>query len=223
MIAHIVFLADTSVLDYVLYVAQVVLIVAGLAGLILTPIRALLRVPKIVFSPIPWQGSGPVPWTFATVEIHNKPLPPRVAWLISRETALDCTAEVEFRRRGELVVGPVAARWNDRLEPLRLQPAGEGTTWFAVYAPELVPETERRDLPPSTRGSSVAVAILRDDGTASAWGARSYGFRDWRNPEWELSRGEYEVTIRVAFADHSAESTYRLPFTKSDFAAFRLT
>jgi hypothetical protein len=213
---------DASALETVLYVAQVVLIATGLASVVLVPVRMFTRVPRIEMRSVPWQGSGPTPWTFAQVEARNRPLARWLAWAFSRDTAFDCTAEFEFRRNGDLVLGLIQGRWSDRPEPYNHQADVATGRTFAVYAPDIAVESKRWTLPPTRRYFGVAVAVLRQDGTAHAWGAESYAFPEWRNPEWEIMRGEYEVTVRISWADRSEERRFRLRYTSGDFAAFRL-
>ena len=139
---------DTSVLEQVLYVAQVVLIVTGVVSVVALPVRMLTRAPRIEMRSAPWQGSGPTPWTFAQVEVRNRPLTRWLAWAFSRDTAFDCTAELEFRRGGELLLGPIPGRWSDRPEPYNHQADVTTGRVYALYAPDIAVESKRWTLPP---------------------------------------------------------------------------
>jgi hypothetical protein len=88
------------------------------------------------------------------------------------------------------------------------------------YDETLVPQTLRMDVPASDVGQEVAVAVLRSDGTAHAWGAESYAFPNWKNPNWDLKRKVYEVTVRVRASGLTASRRFRLDNLASDFAKF---
>jgi hypothetical protein len=78
------------------------------------------------------------------------------------------------------------------------------------------------DVAPNGHGEEVAVAVLKVDGKAFAWGAESYAYPGWENPEWSLLRGEYEVTIRAEAAGVNATKRFKLNNTLGDFAKFDL-
>lgn len=213
---------DPSAVDHALEVAQVVLIAAGLAGIILAPFRIILRRPKVEIRPRVWKGGGAETWTFAAVEARNRPLPSWLSWLFTRETAYGCHISIEFLRGNQTVIEAFAGRWSDRPEPIRVDPLPDGTFRF-VPALELLPGSRVFDLPPTWRWHEVAVAVLRTDGTAHAWGAESYFSPEWRRPDWELDQARYEIALDVTWADQRTKALFELKFTSTDFADFQVT
>jgi hypothetical protein len=204
-----------------------------------------LKHPRLEIRRMAWRASAPVDWTFAAVRVYNRPLGRPWRWFLVRQSAEGCEVTLEFRRLGEksLAIPAVGARWSSRPEPLRSQPIsrsvsvrGAGSTGSSVarlqgptlvtFVPQfdlaLVPDTRRMDVAPNEHGEEIAVAILRDDGKAYAWGAESYAYPGWENPEWSLPRGEYEVLVRVEAAGIGVTQRFKLDNTTSDFARFDL-
>jgi len=204
-------------------VELLVLILAIVALAVPFVIESLKR-PRIEMKAERWVPQGPVQWTFAVVHVRVRPLPRLIRSVLVRESAAGCTATVEFRQNGELVMPEVPARWSSRPEPVRLEirQSANVTQLVGVYVPENVPQTKTLDLAPG-RWEEVAVAILRDDGEAFAFGAESYAHNEWRNPAWKLDRGVYVVTVRVEASGLSASGQFRLDNLAADFNRFRLT
>ncbi len=140
---------------------------------------------------------------------------------------------LEFRESGkkDLVLPEVPARWSSRPEPLRTDyvdpdpslglPKGAQLV-RRTPDPALVPQTLVLDLPASGRWEEVAVAVLKADGEAYAWGAESYLFSGWRNPVWRLQRGTYDVTVRLEASGATTASCFKLDNLTTDFARFEL-
>lgn len=203
-------------------VIRIVLEVLGAMALVLGPVIAALRGPRVQIRETPWAPASPVPWTFATVGIRNAP-PPRWIPFLARETALACRATIQFYRRGEAVTSPIAGRWSDRPEPIRAELVDPATGQvIGMLAPDLIPESQVYDLVAGGRWEEVAVAVLRD-GEAYAWGAESYGFPNWRNPEWKLERGEYDVTVSAAASGKTWTRRFRLSYLSNRMNEFRLS
>jgi hypothetical protein len=200
-------------------------------------IEALKR-PRLEIRPSPWSPSGPVPWTFAAVQVHNKPLGAPFNRLLSREAAQGCVVEIDFFRWGseERVIPTVPGRWSSHPEPIRSVPSAAGTgavysasvsatgsavsqTFSAVYDPSLDPR--EHDVPVSHAGEEVAVAIMMPRG-AFAFSTASYGFHSFANPSWGLDRGTYRVLVRVRGSSLECERAFKLEYLTDDFAKFRL-
>jgi hypothetical protein len=146
---------------------------------------------------------------------------------------------LHFRRLGEAgrALPAIQARWSSAPEPVRRQPIGSGTgpvrsidewsrglSFVDVYDPALSAASLRQDISAGEDGEEIAVAILKEDGSAYAWGAESYRFEGWANPAWKLEdQTEYEVTIRVEGSGVGLERRFRLPFLSDDFAEFTVT
>lgn len=75
-----------------MYFAQSVLVISGLVSLIALPIRWIARAPSIEIRSVPWQGAGPTLWTFAQVEVRNRPVSRWLSWAFTRNTAFDSTS-----------------------------------------------------------------------------------------------------------------------------------
>ena len=185
----------------------------ALAGLILAAIAIVVAIaivfyvewlkrPRLEIVTAIWQPPRPVQWTFAVVQVRNRPLGWPFRWLLLRSTAIACEALVEFREPGnrQLAISAVPARWSGQPEPLRSVqvPGNGGKPALALHYDEsMVPASRRLDIPPDVDGHELAVAVLRPDGTAHAFGADSYAHFAWKHPDWELERQVYEITVRA--------------------------
>lgn len=184
---------------------------------------ALVRRPKIKFRPHDWSTTAPVDWQFAAAHVHNA-APPNWIPLAGRDAALWCRGSIEFWQDSKLIVGAVPARWSARPEPLRHEPLADPSGRIIVVAlgaPELVGASEEYDLPAGGRWEEIAVAVRRGD-EAYAWGSTSYFHDQWRNPEWKLEPGVYEVKLTLTFSGGSAEQTFTLEWTGNKNDPFRI-
>lgn len=209
--------------DWAWDAANAVLVVAGLIALATAPIRAWFVRPALEIRPRRWQGGGAEQWTFAALEIRNAPLLWILAPFMTRQTAVGCTVDFEFRRGGEQVIETVAGRWSAHGNAVREVPVhtGEGIAWTRWAPEDLIEPSKSYDLPPSSRWYEVAAAILLVSDEAYAWGARSY--RDgWQHPDRKLERGEYDVTAIVRWGDRTVRRTFRLSYVSPDFGGFEM-
>jgi hypothetical protein len=208
-----------------LFSVEIVSFALAVFAIVLTISIEWLKRPKLKIKPMTWQASRPAPWTFAAVRIHNKPLPKLLRAIIVRSTAECCDVTLEFREpgRSHLAMPLVLARWSSHPEPLRSVQVSDdtGTHSFSVqYDPTIVPATKRLDVPAGDGGEEVAIAVQRLDGSASAFGAESYAFPEWRNPDWELKRQIYEVTVRARASGVTKSRRFTLDNLAPDFAKF---
>jgi len=151
-----------------------------------------------------------------------------------------CAVTVEFHRRdGTLAFHSVEGRWSSQPEPLRRQPVtgvpnvqqflnapqpAVQVTLADFYDPALAAASRRLDISAEQGGEEVAVAVLKSDGTAFAWGAESYAFAGWAKSDWQLELGTvYYVTVRVEGSGVHAASRFELPFLAGDFSKFTLS
>lgn len=205
-------------------VASALVYIVGAAAPFVAVALALVRRPKIRFRPHDWTAAVPVEWQFAAAHLRNQE-PQSWIPLAGRDAALWCRGEIEFRQDGQLVVGPVPARWSARPEPLRHEPLSDRSGRIivvALAAPELVGASEEYDLPAGGRWEEIAVAVRRGD-EAYAWGSTSYFHDEWRNPEWELEPGIYEVKLMLTFSGGTAEQNFTLEWTGNKDDPFRLS
>jgi hypothetical protein len=213
-------------------VAAVVL--AGIAILLVIGIEWLKR-PRLEIVTSPFSPSSGVPFTFAAVQVRNKPLGRPWRWFLSRSSASGCRAAIDFFRwsSDERVMPPVPGRWSSHPEPLRSVPTAvppvpalsASSSWTVitqfelVYDPTLDPPDN--DVRASVGGEEMAVAVLTQHG-AFAWGTESYTYDEWAKPEWKLDHGTYRVVIRVEGSSVSKTTAFKLEYLDEDFAKFRL-
>lgn len=216
------------------------LVLAGLAITLTVGIEWAKR-PRLEIRPSRFRPSGPIAWTFAAVQVQNKPLRRPWSWFLTRQTASGCRVTIDFFRwaTGDRAFTTVPGRWSAHPEPLRhsrraVSPAEAGAAqaealiqikagrtevYTAQYDPSLDPR--EHDVRASEDGDEVAVAVLTTAG-AYAWGTESYAYPGWGKPEWEIERGTYRVVVRLDGAGISKEATFKLEYLDEDFAKFRL-
>ncbi|HVP75824.1 MAG TPA: hypothetical protein VMS63_07365 [Gaiellaceae bacterium] len=213
--------------------------VVALAALLLTFALEWLKRPRLTVDASLFRPGGPTQWTFATVEVRNDPsMPWPFRMFLSRQSADACEVALEFRRSGEpaLALPPIQGRWSSQPEPIRREPIvlpqdlrergspdspqGPLIQLIPAFDPAMAQASRRMDVAAADRGEQVAIAVLRHDGTAFAWGAESYAFPGWQNPDWQLDRGTYDVTVRVRGSGVEVAKAFELPFLSGNFAAF---
>ncbi len=206
-------------------VSLVLSAIAIVVAVILVLLVEWLKRPRPQIVPVIWQPERAVQWTFAAVKIYNRPLRWPLGALLLRSIATACEVSVEFRipGGGELVMPPVAAGWSSQPEPLRsvLLPGSGGNPSFTLqYDSSMLPARRRLDIPAGSDGHEVAIAVLRSDGTAHAFGAESYAHAAWKHPDWELRRQVYEVTVRAQASGVTTSGRFTLNYLAPDFATF---
>jgi len=180
-------------------------------------------------------------WTFAAAQVTNDPVMPGVfRRFITRQSADGCELWVEFRKSGEdgLAMPQIIGRWSSQPEPIRREPVvlpppvggpdqpdapvGGAIQIIASYDIALATASRRVSVAASESGEEVAVAVLRSDGRAFAWGAESYAYPNWEHPDWELQHGTYDVTLKAVASGATVSRRFQLPFLSGDFAQFKL-
>jgi len=80
---------------------ELVLGVAALGASVLVPfaVEALER-PRLEIIPSQWIPAGPTLWTFAIVQIRNKPLVGPLAKLLTRQAVQGCVVDIDYFRWG---------------------------------------------------------------------------------------------------------------------------
>jgi hypothetical protein len=145
---------------------------------------------------------GPAAWTFAAVQVRNKPITAPLARRLMRQAAQGCVVDIDFFRWGteDKVFSTVPGRWSSHPQPIRSVPSpsaladpfipgppvtgGTASTmsyrpdpgFSLVYDPTLDPR--QHDVAVSQAGEEVAVAILRA-GEAFAFSTESYDHNAW--------------------------------------------
>jgi hypothetical protein len=179
-----------------------VLAIAAIVVAIGVPISVeAFRRPRLEIMPAPWLPAGPTPWTFATVQVRNRPLAEPLASVLTRQAAQACVVDVDFYRWGtdERAMPTVHGRWTN-------------------YTGAETADRRYRDIPVSRAGVEVAIAVLRE-GEAAAVSSEADVFS---NPVCRLDRGTYRVAIHVHGSSVDHEQVFKLEYLSDDFAQFRL-
>jgi hypothetical protein len=128
-----------------------------------------IKRPKLTVAQSPFSPSGPTDWTFASVQIRNKPLRRPWRWFLSRESAQGCKVSIDFLRWADetRVMQTVPGRWSSHPEPFRTVRIDRPTIPEALadtlpYRLEYDPTIDAREqtVAASRDGEEVAVAIL---------------------------------------------------------------
>jgi hypothetical protein len=109
----------------------VILAIIGIVAAIAVPLSIeLLKRPRLKIVPTRWSPGGPVEWTFAVVQVLNKPLTGPIARLLSRQAAQGCVVDIDYFSWGldEKLMPTVRGRWSSHPEPLRSVPAPSAET-----------------------------------------------------------------------------------------------
>jgi hypothetical protein len=219
-------------------VIELVLAAAGLGAAVGVPcgIEGMKR-PRLDIVPSPWAPAGPVAWTFAAVQVHNRPMGAPFNRLLTRDPAQGCVVDFDFFKWGtdERVIPTVPGRWSSHPEPIRSVPNPDpravpsmpGTAildpgwqrFASVYDATLSPR--EHDVAAGHAGEEVAIAILRA-GEAYAFSTASYAQPAWAVPEWKLGKGTYRVRVRVHGSSVGCEREFKLEYLNNDFAKFVL-
>lgn len=182
-----------------------VLTIAALVAAFGVPVSVeALRRPQLEIIPSRWLPAGPTPWTFATVQVRNKPLGEPLASVLTRQAAQGCVVDIDFYRWGtdERVIPTVHGRWTD-------------------YTGTETVDRRYRDIPVSPTGVEVAVAVLRA-GEAAAVSCEGHVNDAFGNLVYRLDRGTYQVAIHVHGSSVDHEQVFKLEYLSDDFGQFRL-
>src|SRR6266568_3898941 len=107
-----------------------ILAIIGIVLAIVVPVVVALWVEArkrahLEIAPSAWQAPNFVMWTFATVRVRNKPLPPRLSRFLSREEAHGCVVEIDYYNwdSGSRLFPTIRGRWSSAPEPLGRVPS----------------------------------------------------------------------------------------------------
>ena len=169
------------------------LAVAAFVASVLMPfvVEAFER-PRLEIVSSQWTPARPASWAFATVQICNKPLAGPLARLLTRQAAQGCVIDIDYFRWG-----------TDE----RVMPTVHGHRY--------------RDIPASSTGEEVAVAVL-GGGAAFAYSSEIYAYKAFGHPVWRLDRGTYRIAVRVRGSSVDHRQFFKLEYLSDDFTRFRL-
>lgn len=107
-----------------------ILAIIGIVLAIIVPVVVALRVEALKRAHLDitsseWRPISFVTWTFATVRVRNKPLPPRLGRFLPRESAHGCVVEIDYYRwdSGARLFPTIRGRWSSSPQPLRQVPS----------------------------------------------------------------------------------------------------
>jgi hypothetical protein len=139
--------------------------------------------------------------------VINEPLPVGLRWL-SRETAVQCHAEIGFRRLDtgdDVFAGKMAGRWTNSPEIIRGYVATKKRLFPII---DFALET-RKDITAGREELLDIVTRYDDDESCYGWNNEIY-FSGWRNPKWMLPPGRYLVDVTIFSAGEKHTQTFRL-------------
>lgn len=106
-----------------------VLAIIGIVLAIVVPVVVALGVEKLKQASLEitssvWQPPNFVTWTFATVRVRNRPLPPQLGRFLPREGAQGCVVEIDYYRwdSSARLFPTIRGRWSSVPEPLSRVP-----------------------------------------------------------------------------------------------------
>ena len=107
-----------------------VLAIVGIVLAIVVPVVVALGVEalkraRLEIAPSVWRPPNFVTWTFATVRVRNKPIPPRLSRFLPREEAHGCVVEIDYYRwdSSARLFPTIRGRWSSVPEPLSRVPS----------------------------------------------------------------------------------------------------
>jgi hypothetical protein len=140
--------------------------------------------------------------------VSNEPLPALLRWL-SRETAIQCHAEIRFRNLdtgANVFQDKMIGRWTNSPEPVRSYLLVEEAKALPII--DLALDT-RRDIPAGREELLDVVTRYDDEEPSYGWNNEIY-FTEWRNPRWKLPPARYLVDVTIVSAGARHTQTFRL-------------
>jgi hypothetical protein len=203
-------------------------VVLAVIALIAFAVQAIAARPSLRIERAEWPNASSAR-SFAVARISNAPPPKGLRW-VNRAVASRAHVQVRIFRDG-IVVQDFKARWSSRPEPFRaLMYETGGVRWHLTgsttagvppgeppmvlsYDQALAVESRTLDLPASSDGEEVPVAIMQAVGeavVAHAFSSESYAYPRYAMPGRLLEQGNYEVEMTVRSGDRSATRRFRM-------------
>jgi hypothetical protein len=190
-----------------------------------------LKRPRLTIEPSPWLPQTTFPFTFASVEVRNKPLPRPFNWVQSRDVAQACEASIDYYKLDskEKLFDTVQGRWDSHEQPLAeiIAPPEpddpDRLKVIGVYDPSRVSRQE--NIAVGNDRAQISVALLTNKGHAFAFGDESYAHLPmFDKPDWKLPEGAYRIVIRVRASNLPKvhEQAFKLEYHGPDFSKFQL-
>jgi hypothetical protein len=90
-----------------------------------------LKRPRLGIIASQWVAGRPVPWTFAAVQVQNRPLSGALGALLTREVAQGCRVQIDFLRWGtdERAIDTVQGRWSSHPDLRPASPVSAPSSW----------------------------------------------------------------------------------------------
>jgi hypothetical protein len=157
---------------------------------------------------------------FLNLKITNKPLPKIAAWM-TRDTATQCHGQITFHHLdGQNVFGrAMQIRWSGTPEPVPMQFRIDNKM-IQVFDPSKFSFSSRIDINPGESEGCGIIAKYDEEDDCFGWNNESY-ISDpiWRNPDWKLPRGRYDINVTIISSGEKITKSFRLinDVQRSDF------
>ena len=190
---------------------DIVLAVGGaflgcVGGVIIALLLEWLKRPKFKFSIAAHsdQNPGNTPARFLHVNITNASLPQWIRWVLTRESALSCYAQIEFFRMdgSNAFARRMDVRWTGSPQPPQFIHNG------VLHASD-IDILRYRDLH-TNRSEAIDIAVkFGNDANCYGFTNTSY-LHGLRHPDWQLSPERYRVQISVYAGSYTATKSFIL-------------
>jgi hypothetical protein len=191
----------------------VINILAGLVGamVVLWAVERKRRPSlKFVVETPPYKGQNRI---HLRVIVHNQKLQFPLSWIYDREAAQLCRAWISFHHLDgrRYFSKDMVGRWCETPEPVELQIIDGQIMWGPSNR-----TCDYVDIAPGTTSTLDVVFKYDGEDNCYGWNNEAYRHKEWRNPEWELSRGRYLVKVKVKTGGREFSQSFEL-FNEGDF------
>ncbi len=143
------------------------------------------------------------PYRFVHVVAINKPIRRPWKYFTDRSMAHGCQAIIEVynadKPQNRMIKEDIHARWAGTPELLQSVtiPSKQGSIVIHVSDITKLPQGRRMDLLPDYK-EEIDIA-LKFDGEAECYvfSNESYFYPNWKNPNWQLGKGNYEIVVKL--------------------------
>lgn len=148
---------------------------------------------------------------FLRLELSNKPLPKLFRWM-QRNAAFQCHGTIEFfHLDGQSVYGKsMPIRWSSTPEPVSIPIVIENKV-IQFIDPSKLNMSSRIDIYPAETELLDVTAKFDDEADCYGWTNENYFSEPaWRNPNWKLQSGRYNVRVKIFTAGEKHFKDFRL-------------
>ena len=131
--------------------------------------------------------------------MYNFEVAPWLRPLIWRVAPEGCQVWIRYRQGARVAVNWLLARWNENPEPIEYAQA-------ALDIRTMVRNRRLDRMYPTDRSGEFSVPyevafLVKQEGVNEVWHFNDEAYRfqpAWRNPDWVLAAGTYEIDVRIA-------------------------